>query len=79
MAFWLDIAAFLVKALIIVAAVGGIAVLIARLARSGEPKDEEIKVRSLDDRYDDMRDTIDWALLDRTRAQGARQDAQERG
>ena len=65
MAFWLDIAAFLVKAVIIVAAVGGIAVLIARLARSGEPKDEEIKVRSLDDRYDDMRDAIDWALLDK--------------
>jgi serine protease SohB len=65
MAFWLDIAAFLAKAVIIVAAVGGIAVLIARLARSGEPKDEEIKVRSLDDRYDDMRDTVDWALLDK--------------
>jgi serine protease SohB len=65
MAFWLDIAAFLVKALIIVAAVGGIAVLIARLARSGEPKDQEIKVRSLDERYDDMRDAIDGALLDR--------------
>jgi serine protease SohB len=65
MAFWLDIAAFLVKAVIIVAAVGGIAVLIARLARSGEPKDQEIKVRSLDERYDDMRDAIDGALLDR--------------
>ena len=45
MAFWLDIAAFLLKALIIVAAFGGLAVLIARLARSGEPKDQEIKVR----------------------------------
>ena len=65
MAFWLDIAAFLVKALIIVAAVGGLAVLIARLARSSEPKDQEIKVRSLDDRYDDMRDAMNGALLDR--------------
>jgi serine protease SohB len=65
MAFWLDIAAFLVKALIIVAAVGGLAVLIARLARSGEPKDQEIKVRPLDERYDDMRDAMDGALLDR--------------
>jgi serine protease SohB len=65
MAFWLDIAAFLVKALIIVAAVGGLALLIARLARSAEPKDQEIKVRSLDERYDDMRDAMNGALLDK--------------
>ena len=65
MAFWLDIAAFLVKALIIVAAVGGLAVLIARLARSGEAKDKEIKVKSLNERYDDMRDAMDGALLDK--------------
>ncbi len=65
MPFWLDIAAFLVKALIIVAAVGGLAVLIARLARSSEPKDQEIKVRSLDERYDDMRDAMDATLLDK--------------
>ena len=65
MAFWLDIAAFLLKALIIVAAFGGLAVLVARLARSGEPKDQEIKVRSLDERYDDMRDTMNGELLDR--------------
>ena len=45
MAFWLDIAAFAVKALIIVAALGGLALLIARLARSGEAKDKEIKVK----------------------------------
>ena len=65
MAFWLDIAAFLLKALIIVAAIGGLAVLIARLARSSEPKDQEIKVRSLDERYDDMRDAVNGTLLDR--------------
>jgi serine protease SohB len=65
MAFWLDIAAFLLKAVIIVAAFGGLAVLIARLARSSEPKDQEIKVRSLDERYDDMRDAMNGALLDR--------------
>ena len=65
MAFWLDIAAFLLKALIIVAAFGGLAVLIARLARSSEPKDQEIKVRSLDERYDDMRDAMNGELLDR--------------
>src|SRR5580693_788031 len=65
MAFWLDIAAFLLKALIIVAAFGGLAVLIARLARSSEPKDQEIKVRSLDERYDDMRDAMNGELLNR--------------
>ena len=65
MAFWLDIAAFLLKALIIVAAFGGLAVLIARLARSNEPKDQEIKVRSLDERYDEITDAMNGALLDR--------------
>ena len=65
MAFWLDIAAFLIKALIIVAAIGGLAILIARLARSGEAKDKEIKVKSLNERYDDMRDAMDGALLDK--------------
>jgi serine protease SohB len=65
MAFWLDIAAFLVKALIIVAAVGGLAILIARLARSGEAKDKEIKVKSLNERYDDMRDVMNGAMLDK--------------
>jgi serine protease SohB len=65
MALWLDIAEFLLKAVIIVAAFGGLAVLIARLARSSEPKDQEIKVRSLDERYDDMRDAMNGELLDR--------------
>ncbi len=65
MAFWLDIAAFVVKALIIVAAIGGLAFFIARLARSSEPKDEEIKVRSLNERYDGMRDAFNAELLDK--------------
>ena len=66
MAFWLDIAAFALKALLIVAAIGALAVLVARLMRSGEPKDEEeIKVRSLNQRYDDMRDALNSALLDK--------------
>jgi len=65
MTFWLDIAAFTIKALIIVAALGGLAFLIARFARSSEPKDEEIKVRSLNERYDDMRDAMNAELLDR--------------
>jgi serine protease SohB len=65
MAFWLDIAAFALKALLIVAALGGLAFLIARLARSSEPKDEEIRVRSLNERYDDMRDAMNAELLDK--------------
>jgi serine protease SohB len=65
MAFWLDIAAFVIKALIIVAAIAALAILIARLARSGEAKEKEIKVKSLNERYDDMRDTMDGALLDK--------------
>jgi serine protease SohB len=65
MAFWLDIAAFALKALIIVAALGGLAFLIARLARSGEARDSEIEVNSLNERYDDMRDAMNWALLDK--------------
>jgi serine protease SohB len=65
MAFWLDIAAFALKALLIVAAIGGLALLIARLARSSEPKDQEIKVRSLNERYDDMRDALNAELLDK--------------
>src|SRR5271157_1744764 len=68
MAFWLDIAAFALKALIIVAAVGGLAILIARLARSGEAKDPEIKVRSLNERYDEMRDAMNAELLDKREA-----------
>jgi len=65
MPFWLDIADFALKALIIVAAIGGLAILIVRLMRSNEPKDREIKVRSLNKHYDDMRDALNAALLDK--------------
>lgn len=65
MAFWLDIAAFALKALVIVVAVGALAGLLVRLARSGEPRDAPIKVRSLDARYDAMRDIINAAILEK--------------
>jgi serine protease SohB len=86
MAFWLDIAAFVIKALIIVAAIAALAILIARLARSGEAKEKEIKVKSLNERYDDMRDAMDGALLDkkerkalaRTRKKEAKAEAKAR-
>ena len=69
MHFWLEIAAFVIKALIvvvaIVAAIGGIAIMIARLTRSAEPKDREIRIKSINERYDDMRDAFNAELLDR--------------
>ena len=69
MHFWFDIADFALKALIVVvaiiAAIGGLAIIIARLTRSAEPKDREIKVRSLNERYDDLRDAMNAALLDK--------------
>jgi serine protease SohB len=65
MAFWLDIAAFAVKALLIVAAVGGLVALVVRLTRSHEPTDGEIRVRSLDARYAEMRETLNAAILEK--------------
>jgi len=69
MPFWLDIAAFALKSLIvavaIVAAIGGLAFLIVRLTRSAAPKEREIRLRSLNERYDDMRDAMNAALLEK--------------
>jgi serine protease SohB len=65
MAFWLDIAAFALKAFLIVAALGALAALIARLARPDAGGKREIDVRSLNERYDQMRDEIDAKILDR--------------
>ncbi len=78
MPFWLDIAAFLVKALIIVAALAGLVVLIARLARSGEgDKEREIKIVSINDRYGAMREALDAALLEK-KERKARRKARKR-
>lgn len=65
MAFWLDIAAFAVKALLIVAAIGGLATLVAYLTRGQPTRDGEIAVRSLDERYDAMRDVLNARILDK--------------
>ncbi len=66
MPFWLDIAAFVIKALIIVAAIAGVVILIARLARSADgARDREIKVTSINRRYDAMRAAFEGALLDK--------------
>ncbi len=65
MAFWLDIAAFALKALLIVAALGALAALIARLTRRDAGRGREIVVRSLNERYDRMRDALDAEILGR--------------
>jgi serine protease SohB len=66
MAFWLDIAAFALKAFLIVAALGGLAAVIARLTRRGGGHvRREIEVRSLNERYDRMRDELDAKILDK--------------
>ena len=65
MAFWLDIAGFILKALFIVAALGALAALIARLTRRDTARGREIEVHSLNERYDQMRDELDAEILDR--------------
>lgn len=79
MAFWLDIAAFAAKTLLIVAALGGLAALIARLTRSDAGRGREIEVRSLNELYDRMRDELDAEILDkkerRSRAKARKREA----
>ncbi len=66
MSFWLEIAAFVIKAIIIVAAIGGLVVLIVRLVRSADgPKDREIRIKSINDRYDAMCDAFNAEFLGR--------------
>jgi serine protease SohB len=75
MAFWLDIAAFAVKALLIVAALGALAALIARLSR-GDLKRvrREIEVRSLNERYDRMRDALEAEIFDKKEGRSLAKD-----
>ncbi len=68
MAFWLDVAAFALKCLIIVSALGGLAAFAAILAwrmRGAEPDEPRLAVRSLNERYDAMRDAINDRLVDK--------------
>jgi serine protease SohB len=68
MTFWLDIAAFALKSLVIVAALGGLIAFGAFIAwrmRGAEPEEPRLMVRSLDERYDAMRDAINDRLLDK--------------
>ena len=63
MHFWLDIAAFALKALLIVAAVGGVVFLITRLTRGEAEEDSEIKVDSLNERYDARQARLNGGIL----------------
>jgi serine protease SohB len=63
MTFWLDIAAFALKALLIVAALGGLAYLVARLTR-GEAEDEsELEIHSLNARLEKAEARLKTELL----------------
>ena len=63
MAFWLDIAAFALKALLIVAALGGLAFLIARLTRGEAEEECELEVHSLNERLEKAETRLNRELL----------------
>ncbi len=68
MAFWLDIADFALKAALIVVALGALVAFVALIAgqmRGGETEGPELKIRSLDERYDAMTDAVNARLLDK--------------
>ncbi len=65
MPFWLDIAAFALKALLIVVAVGAVAVIIAVTARGEREERSEIEIKSLNERYDADEALLREALLDK--------------
>jgi serine protease SohB len=68
MAFWLDVAAFALKSLAVVAALGGLAAFVAILAwrmRGERPDEPRLIVRSLNERYEAMRDAIADRLVDK--------------
>ena len=63
MLFWLDIAAFALKALLIVAAVGGLVFVVTLLTRGEQEDSSEIKIDSLNERYDAQRAQLNAELL----------------
>jgi serine protease SohB len=63
--FWLDIAAFALKALLIVGSVGAVALIIAITARGEREESSEIEVKSLDERYEADEALIRTAVLDK--------------
>jgi len=65
MAFWLDIADFALKALLIVIAIGAVALIVALTARGEREESSEIEVKSLDERYDADEAQLRRAVLDK--------------
>jgi serine protease SohB len=65
MNFWLDIAAFALKALLIVAAVGAVALIVVLAARGRREDHRELEIKSLDDRYDEDEAMIRSEILDK--------------
>ena len=65
MSFWLDIGDFALKALLIVAAIGSVAALVALAARGSREEPSEIGLRSLDQRYDADEALLKMAMLDK--------------
>ena len=63
MPFWLDIAAFALKALLIVAAIGGLVFVVTLLTRGEKEDSSEIKIDSLNERYDAQRARLNAELL----------------
>ena len=63
MAFWLDIAAFALKALILVLAVAAAVALIVRLARGGGGEPDEIEIERLDEQWRAREARLGAALL----------------
>ena len=64
MSFWLDVAAFALKALIIVLAFAALVILVARLARSrGGYDDDEVDVERLDEVWRDRETRLSAQLL----------------
>ena len=63
MAFWLDIAAFALKALLIVAALGGLVFLITRLTRGDAEDETELELHSLNARLEKAQARLNSELL----------------
>ena len=65
MEFWLDIAAFALKAGLIVAALGLLIIVVIRATRSGEAEADELKITSINDHYDDLQAQLNSQVLDK--------------
>ncbi len=80
MNFWLDIAAFAVKALVILtffAALGGLIAFLSRKSGGGDEDEDDLKITSLNARYVDLETRMNEAIFDK-KALKARAKEQKR-